>query len=336
MTSIAAEGMGGFKDIRHVSSATLDSRSYGRALLAAAREDDRIVCLGADLSQPTQTDLFRDEIPSRFFMMGIQEAHMVGAAGGMARVGDIPVCHSFCVFMTRRVYDQVAMQVAYPKLPVKLVGFLPGLATELGPSHQAIDDVALMRALPNMVVLEPRGPEQVGAAVAAMLSHDGPVYLRLMTSRSQKDDNSPLVPLTIGKGQVVRSGRDIALIAAGIMVRKAEETADLLASWGLSATVVNMASLKPIDSEMIRDIAKTHRAILTVENHSRVGGLGSAVAEVLAEAGLPIKFRIAAINDMFSEGASLTYLLEKHDLTAPALCAAAIGLLEETPSKTIG
>ena len=327
MTKSSAEGMGGFKDTRHVSPATLDARSYGQALLAAACEDERIVCLGADLSQPTQTDLFRDQIPDRFFMMGIQEANMVGAAGGMARVGDIPFCHSFCAFITRRVYDQVAMQVAYPNLHVKLVGFLPGLATELGPSHQAIDDVALMRALPNMIVLEPQGPEQVGAAVAAALTYPGPVYLRLMVDRGKTNDDAPLVPLVIGKGLVLREGRDIALIAAGIMVREATRAADLLAEKGVSASVVNMGCLKPIDGNLVREMGTTHRAILTVENHSKIGGLGSAVAEVLAESALSVKFGMAAINDVFSEGASLNYLLEKHGLNATSLCATALSLL---------
>jgi transketolase len=327
MTKASAEGMGGFKDTRHVSSAALGARSYGRALLAAAREDERIVCLGADLSQPTQTDLFRDQIPDRFFMMGIQEANMVGAAGGMARAGDIPFCHSFCAFITRRVYDQVAMQVAYPNLPVKLVGFLPGLATELGPSHQAIDDVALMRALPNMVVLEPQGPEQVGAAVAAALNYPGPVYLRLMVDRSKTLDDTPLVPMDIGRGLTLRRGQDIALIAAGVMVREASLAADLLAERGISASVINMGCLKPIDDALVRQLGSTHRAILTIENHSKIGGLGAAVAEVIAENSLNVKFRMAAINDVFSDGASLRYLMERHGLNAASLCSTALNLL---------
>jgi transketolase len=219
------------------------------------------------------------------------------------------------------------MQVAYPNLHVKLVGFLPGLATELGPSHQAIDDVALMRALPNMIVLEPQGPEQVGAAVAAALTYPGPVYLRLMVDRGKTNDHAPLVPLVIGKGLVLRQGRDIALIAAGIMVREATRAADLLAEKGVSASVVNMGCLKPIDGNLVREMGTTHRAILTVENHSKIGGLGSAVAEVLAESALSVKFGMAAINDVFSEGASLNYLLEKHGLNATSLCATALSLL---------
>jgi len=326
MNTIAAEGLGGFADTRHVSTTSLGVRSYGRALLAAAEADDRIVCLGADLSQTTQTDLFRDELPDRFFMMGIQEAHMIGAAGGMARSGLIPFCHSFCVFITRRAYDQVAMQAAYPDLPVKLVGFLPGLATELGPSHQAIDDVALMRALPNMVVLEPSGPEQIGAAVAAAIEHPGPVYLRLMARSKQPDRDIPLAPLTIGKGQILRRGGDIAIIAAGIMVEKAEAAANALAQAGVGATVVNMASLKPIDEALVIELAETHRAILTAENHSKIGGLGAAVTDVVARHRLPAAFAMAAIDDSFSEGAGLPYLLDKCGLTAPALTRAALAL----------
>ena len=315
MSAATARGMGGFHDTRHVSPSALSARSYGRALLAAAREDERIVCLGADLSASTQTDLFRDELPTRFFMMGIQEANMVGAAGGMARAGDIPFCHSFCVFITRRVYDQIAMQVAYPKLPVKLVGFLPGLATELGVSHQAIDDVALMRSLPNMIVLEPCGPEQIGSVFAAALAHDGPVYLRLMTSSSKPDEGNPLVPFTIGKGNIVRRGQDVAILAAGIMVQQAQDAADVLNERGINATVVNMASLKPLDDGLVAELAQTHKLIITAENHSRIGGLGSAVAEVIALRGLRVRFGMIAVNDVFSEGAKLAYLLEKHRLT---------------------
>src|SRR5580693_4959435 len=182
--------VGGFKDQRYRDE-VLSARSYGQALLAAAKANDRIVCLGADLSQPTETYLFRDELPDRFFMLGIQEANMIGVASGMARCGDIPFAHSFCVFVTRRVYDQVAMQVAYPRTNVKIVGFIPGLTTQLGVSHQAIDDIALMRSLPNMTVVEPCGPEQVPAAVQAALAHEGPVYLRLSLASQAADTTRP-------------------------------------------------------------------------------------------------------------------------------------------------
>jgi transketolase len=251
---------------------------------------------------------------------------MVGVAGGMARAGDIPFAHSFCVFITRRVYDQVAMQAAYPKLPVKLVGFIPGLATELGVSHQAIDDIALMRALPNMAVIEPSGPEQIAAAVDAVLSYDGPVYLRLSIARAKPDETVPLAPLELGKGRLVREGSDVAILACGIMVAEALAAADLLAEQGLSATVANMASLKPLDTDLVERLAREHPVLVTAENHSVIGGLGSAVAETLALAGLAPRFAMVGVRDVFAEGGSTRYLMEKYGLSARHIADRAVDL----------
>jgi len=322
-----SETLGGFKDTRPGTDQTLSTRSYGKALLAAAKADARIVCLVADLTQPTETYLFRDQIPERFFMLGIQEANMVGAAGGMARSGDIPFCHSFCVFITRRVYDQIAMQAAYPNLPVKLVGFIPGLNTPLGVSHQAIDDVALMRALPNMTVLEPCGPEQIDAAVRAALAHEGPVYLRMSIAMAKPEESVPLVPLERGKGLIMAEGSDTAIIAAGTMVSEALKARELLAANGISATVANFASLKPIDTGLIEELARSHRAVLTAENHSVIGGLGSAVAETLALSSLSPRFAMIGVNDTFAEGASTPYLMNKHGLTAAHIARKARALV---------
>jgi len=316
------EGMGGFKDIRYAEG-PLNARSYGAALLAAAHADPRIVALGADLSQPTETAAFRDTLPDRFFMMGIQEANMIGAAGGMARSGDIPFCHSFSVFVTRRVYDQVAMQVAYPKLPVKIVGFIPGLATELGVSHQAIDDLALMRTLPNMAVIEPSGPEQVGAAVAEALAYNGPVFLRLAINSAKGEDATPLRSFKLGVGQVLREGSDLAILAIGGMVAEALQAADLLAAQGVSATVADMASLKPLDAGLVREFAGRHRLLVTAENHSVIGALGSAVAEVLAEVGAGVRLVRVGVQDRFAEGGTTAYLLDKYGLSAPHIAARA-------------
>lgn len=318
--------IGGFKDVRTYGRETLSARSYGKALLAAAQADPRIVVLGADLTQPTETYLIRDQMPDRFFMMGIQEANMVGAAGGMARAGDIPFAHSFCVFITRRVYDQVAMQAAYPKLPVKLVGFIPGLGTELGVSHQAIDDIALMRALPNMAVIEPSGPEQIGAAVAAALDYDGPVYLRLSIARTKPDETAPLLPLQLGKGLVMCEGRDVVILASGMMVAEALAAAELLQAQGLSATVANMASLKPFDHDLVEDLARRHRVMVTAENHSVVGGLGAATAEALALAGVATRFGMIGVQDVFAEGGTTAYLMEKYGLTARHIVREALAL----------
>jgi transketolase len=327
-----SETIGGFKDTRLYRAEALGERSYGEALLAAAKADDRIVALCADLTQPTETHLIRDQLPDRFFMMGIAEANMVGVAGGMARAGDIVFAHSFCVFITRRVYDQVAMQVAYPKLNVKLVGFIPGLATPLGVSHQAIDDIALMRALPNMVVIGPAGPEQVGAAVRATLAHDGPVYLRLPIAARRPETSTPLMDLEIGRGQVLREGADVAILACGMMVREALAAADLLAERGLSATVANFACLKPFDRDLAIDLARRHRVVVTAENHSVVGGLGSAVAEALALAGVATRFAMVGVGDVFAEGGTTDYLMRRYGLTAADIAAKAIDHIQQTPA----
>lgn len=316
MTDTPIRTMGGFADARDHRHEALTSRTYGRALLAEAKADPRIVCLGADLSQPTETFLFRDELPDRFFMMGIQEANMVGAAAGMARCGDVAFAHSFCVFITRRVYDQVAMQVAYPRLPVKLAGFIPGLTTPLGVSHQATDDIALMRALPNMTVIEPSGPEQVAAVVRAAVDHPGPVYLRMQVASARPDETTPLQPFEIGRGQVLREGEDVALLACGMMVEAALSAADRLADRGLSVTVANMASLKPYDTDLAVSLARRHRIVVTAENHSVIGGLGSMTAEALMLAGAAPRFGMVGVQDVFAEGATTDYLAEHYGLTS--------------------
>lgn len=297
-------------------------RLYGEALVAAARRDPRIVCLCADLAGATETDLFRDALPDQFFHTGIAEANMVGMAGGMARCGLIPFTHSFCVFATRRCYDQIAMQVAYPRLPVKIVGFLPGLTTLLGVSHQAIDDIALMRALPDMTIIEPDGPAQLGAAVEAALAVSGPVYLRLKRPDGPLGTGFAPRPLVPGKAEVLRDGADGTLIASGLMVEAALDAAERLAGERISVTVVNVATIKPLDTATVIDLAERTGIVVTAENHSMIGGLGSAVAETLLEAGIPVGFARVGIRDTFAEGGSTPYLLSKYGLTADDIVAA--------------
>ena len=285
-------------------------RSYGDALIEAALQDERIVALCADLVPPTETDRFRDELPDRFLNTGIAEANMIGMAGGMARSGEIPFCHSFCAFITKRVLDQITMQAAYPNLPVKIVGFLPGIATLLGVSHQAIEDVAIMRAVPNIAIFEPSGPEYHAAMVQMALAWDGPVYLRMKRPDTTPDAFTPQ-PLEIGKGVIRREGSDITIIAAGICVSEALIAAETLAQDGIQARVVDMASLKPIDEELIIESAQKTGAVITVENHSIIGGLGSTVAETLMEAGIGAAFKRVGINDHFCEGGTTPYLMQK-------------------------
>lgn len=297
-------------------------RSYGDALLVAAKADPRIVALCADLVPPTETDRFRDELPERFHNVGIAEANMIGMAGGMARSGEIPFCHSFCAFITKRVLDQITMQAAYPNLPVKIVGFLPGVATLLGVSHQAIEDVAILRSVPNMAIFEPSGPEYHAAMVKLALDWDGPAYLRMKRPETTPPAFEPK-SLEVGKGVVRREGNDLTIISAGLCVAESLQAADSLASQGIDASVVDMATLKPIDAELIIERATTTGAIVTAENHNIIGGLGSAVAEVLMDEGIGLPFKRVGIQDQFCEGGTTPYLMNKFGLDAPAIADAA-------------
>jgi transketolase len=293
-------------------------KHYGEALLEAARRDPRIVCLTADLTLPTETDLFRDALPDRFHQVGIAEANMIGIAGGLARSGEIPFVHSFCVFATRRCYDQIAMQVAYPRANVKIVGVIPGLTTLLGVSHQAIDDIALMRALPNMTVIEPSTPEQVRAAVVAIAAHEGPVYLRLKRADGAEASAEAASAFQIGRMRVLRQGRDGLIVACGMMVDIALRAASALGREGLSLTIVDMPTVKPLDPDLA-ELARGLPVIVTAENHSIIGGLGSAVAELLMERGVRAEFRRVGVRDTFAEGGSTPYLFQKYGLSEQSI-----------------
>ncbi|MDE2760399.1 MAG: transketolase [Paracoccaceae bacterium] len=303
-------------------------RAYGDALVEAARADPRIVALCADLVPPTETDLFRDELPERFHNVGIAEANMIGMAGGMARCGEIPFCHSFCAFITKRVFDQITMQAAYPNLPVKIVGFLPGVTTLLGVTHQAIEDVAIMRSVPNMAIFEPSGPEYHATMVKLALDWNGPVYLRMKRPETTPADFTPQ-KLEIGKGVLRREGSDITIISAGLCIRESITAADTLAKEGIETRVVDMASIKPIDQTLILESAARTGAIVTAENHNIIGGLGSAVAEVLVEEGIGLPFKRVGVMDQFCEGGTTSYLMKKFGLDATAIVLAVRQVLEK-------
>jgi transketolase len=296
-------------------------KPWGSALVRAANADSRIVCLCADVTPPTETDFFRDRLPDRFFNMGIAEANMIGVAAGMARTGDVAFAHSFCAFATKRCYDQISMQLAYPRLNVKVVGFTPGISTFLGVTHHAIEDVAMIRATPNMIILEPSGPEQFDAVLEAALEFEGPAYLRMTRTYGALPEGLQQQPLEVGKGYVLREGADAAIIAAGLMVAIAQEAATLLAAEGIEATVVNMSSIKPLDEQLVCEVAARTGVVVTAENHNIIGGLGSAVAETLMEQGVSCAFRRVGLRDEFAEGATPAYLFEKYGMSATAVAA---------------
>jgi transketolase len=308
-------------------------KPYGRALVAIAKERPEIMCLGADLTRQTETDLFRDHLPERFINVGMAEANMMGIAGGLARAGHIVFVNTFGVFCTRRCYDQIAMAIAYPAANVKIVGFMPGLSSPGGPSHQAIDDIALMRALPNMIVIDLADATEIAQAPAIAANHPGPVYLRL------KRGEIPLIftdghRLDLERAQVLTEGDDVTIVASGMMVPSALAAERFLSNHGVTTTVVNSPVIKPLDAGTIVSAARRSRVVLTTENHSVIGGLGSAVAEALAEAAVPVRLRRIGICDVFAESGSREYLFDRYRLGVPHIVEAvwtALGLSQPMP-----
>ena len=288
-------------------------KPYGIALLELAKTNPNIFCLGADLTRQTETDLIRDELPDRFINVGMAEANMVGIAGGMARAGKIVFINIYGVFTTRRCYDQIAMAVAYPNLNVKIVGFMPGISSPGGPSHQAIDDIALMRALPNMTVVDLADAEEITQAVTAVAEHQGPVYLRL------KRGEIPIIfdknhQFSLHKAHHLIEGSDGCVIASGMMVPAAISAVKTLSEVGLHLSFVNCPVIKPLDKETILSAIGTKKFVMTVENHSVIGGLGSAVAEAMAEKGLGVPLIRLGLQDTFAESGSREFLFEKYQL----------------------
>lgn len=302
--------------------------AYGETLIELARERKDIVVLDADLSKSTKTFKFSTLFPDRFFNMGIAEADMVGTAAGLATAGKIPFVSTFAVFATGRVYDQIRNSVAYPCLNVKIVATHGGITVgEDGASHQALEDIALMRALPNMGVIVPAdGPETV-RAVRAVAEYNGPVYLRLGRPKVPVV-TSPHVPFEVGKGTVMRQGEDITIVATGIMVNAALEAADILQSEGIFARVLNIHTIKPLDEALLIKAAMETKAVVTVEEHSVIGGLGSAVAEFLGE-NKPVLLKRLGIPDCFGESGSPESLLEKYGLTPRDIVDTARFLLQK-------
>jgi transketolase len=294
-------------------------KPYGRALVELARHRPEILCLSGDLTRQTEVDLFQAEFPDRFIHAGMAEANMMSMAGALARCGYRPFVHTFGVFATRRPYDQIANAIAYPALPVRIIGFMPGVSTPGGPSHQATDDVALMRALPNMTVVDVADAVETRQVAAAVADVPGPVYVRLKRGEIPVIHDANHV-LRLDRTSVVVEGTDVALFASGMMLAAALAAARALASAGVSVAVINVPAIKPLDTAGVLGAASGARLVVTAENHSIIGGLGSAVAETLAEAGLGCPLRRVGLRDTFAEGAlDAPYLFDRYGLSAAAI-----------------
>ena len=297
----------------------IELKPYGRALVELARRRGEVLCLSGDLTKQTEVDLFQAEFPDRFIHGGMAEANMMSMAGALARCGLVPFVHTFGVFATRRPYDQIANAIAYPNLPVRIIGFMPGVSSPGGPSHQAIDDVALMRALPNMTVVDVADAVETRQAVPAIADVPGPVYVRLKRGEIPVifDDDHVL---RLDRASVVLAGTDVALFASGMMLAAALAAARVLGVHGVSASVVNVPVIKPLDAATVLGAAAGVSLVVTAENHSIIGGLGSAVAETIAEAGLGRPLRRVGLRDTFAEGSlDAPYLFGKYGLSTSAI-----------------
>ena len=289
--------------------------AYGKALVKLGKINDDVVVLDADLSKSTKTNDFCKAYPNRFFNMGIAEQNLVGAACGFAAAGKIPFASTFAMFATGRAFEVIRNSACYPKLNVKICATHAGITVgEDGGSHQSVEDISLMRSIPNMTVLVPADGVEAEKMIYAAAEFNGPMYVRLGRSAVptlfDEDYN-----FEIGKGVVLKEGNDATIIACGMMVNEAILAADMLKEENINVRVINMSTIKPIDTELIIKAAKETKAIVTAEEHSIIGGLGSAVSEVVSE-NCPTIVKKVGINDCFGESGTPAELLEKYGLTA--------------------
>jgi transketolase len=304
------------------------SAPFGNALVALAEQRKDIVGLSADLAKYTDLHIFAKAYPDRFYQMGMAEQLLMSAAAGMAREGCVPFATTYAVFASRRAYDFICMAVAEENLNVKIVCALPGLTTGYGPSHQATDDLAIFRAMPNLMVIDPCDALEIEQAVPAIAAHNGPVYMRLLRG------NVPLVldrfdyTFEIGKAKTLCPGNDVLIISTGLMTMRAVEAADQLRADGIDVSILHVPTIKPLDEQTIlAEARKSGRLVVTAENHSIIGGLGEAVAGLLMRNGVTPTFRQIALPDAFLDAGALPTLHDRYGISTQAVTAQIKGWL---------
>ncbi|SHF77977.1 transketolase [Caldanaerobius fijiensis DSM 17918] len=302
--------------------------SYGKALAELGETNKDIVVLDADLSKSTKTADFAKKFPERFFNVGISEQDLMGTAAGFATCGKIPFASSFAIFATGRAFEQIRNSIAYPRLNVKIAATHAGITVgEDGATHESVEDIAIMRAIPGMVVINPADDVETKAAIKAAAEYYGPVYIRLGRLSVPVIYEADGYKFEIGKGIVLREGSDVTIIATGIMVAAALEAHEILKSKGISAKVIDIHTIKPIDEELIIKSAWETGAIVTAEEHSIIGGLGSAVCEVVSER-VPVPVRRVGIKDQFGQSGKPDELLKLYHLTPEDIVNEVIGVLK--------
>ena len=295
--------------------------SYGNALVELGKEHDNLIVLDADLAAATKTGVFKKAFPERFLDCGIAEANMAGIAAGLSTCGKVPFMSTFAMFAAGRAYEQVRNSIGYPHLNVKIGATHAGISVgEDGATHQCLEDLALMREIPGMVVINPSDDIEAKAAVKAAYEYVGPVYLRFGRLAIPVINDNPDYKFEIGKGVVLKEGTDVSIIATGICVEGALGAAEMLAADGISAEVINIHTIKPLDEELVLATAKKTGRVFTVEEHSVIGGLGSAVCDVLSEKA-PTKVTRIGMYDKFGESGPAAALVEKYGLDAKGIYA---------------
>jgi len=303
---------------------------FGHALADLARSREDIVGLSADLSKYTDLHVFAEAYPDRFYQMGMAEALLMSAAAGLAREGFVPFATTYAVFASRRAYDFIAMAIAEEDLPVKICCALPGLSTGYGPSHQATEDLAIMRGMPNLTVLDPCDAVEIDQATRVIADTPGPVYMRLLRGKVPNVLGEYGYRFELGKAQMIHDGSDVLIISSGFMTMRALDAAKALAADGVSCAVLHSPTIKPLDVETIcAEAAKGGRLVVTAENHSITGGLGEAVAGALMRAQVHVPFRQIALPDEFLDAGALPTLHDQYGITVERIAARIKAWLED-------
>jgi transketolase len=300
-------------------------RPYASAIVGYGDRHPEVVCLTGDLTTSCEIDLFRDRFPERYFNFGMAEQNILGIAGGMAKGGLLPVVHTFGVFLTRRAFDQVSMAIGVPRARVRLMGFLPGITTPGGVTHQAIDDVAMMASVPGMTVLDLGDATEIESALEAVHDVDGPVYCRVMRGDVPALFETPLV---LGRARVLGRGNDLCLISASVTTLEAIKAAETLRAAGASVSHLHINTIKPCDDPVILEAMVESRGVITLENHLVRGGLGTVIAELIARHGIGRRLVTLGLQDTYAAGGTLPYLLRRFGMSAEAVVEAATSLFD--------
>lgn len=315
-------------DYTHKPTFSSTRDGFGVGLKEAATKNENIVALCADLTESTRVNLFKEKFPNRFIEMGIAEENMIGISAGLALTGKIPFASSYSVFIVNNALGPIRASVCYTNSNVKIIGGHSGLsATQDGATHQALEDIAVMRTLPNMTVIVPCDEEEARKATLAIAEHAGPTYLRVGKHKTLNITNHH-TPFHIGKANTLVEGSDVTIISCGAMVEQALHASEQL-NKEYSVKVINMHTIKPLDSRAVLNAAQHTRAIITIEEHQRAGGLGSTVAEVLAQSDIQTKLTIMGVNDSFGESGNTMDLFKKHKLTATDIAHEVRVILDE-------